>query len=104
MFEAGGVSGREILRNPHFIHYLRYLIYGPDLPEPVISGLCRILNDDMGTSGMLLKQYCAHARASVRNHSLDRTEAARELFRLALEIGMDVDEARNLRDAAKTAR
>lgn len=104
MFEANNVCDREILRSPYFVHYLCYFINGPDLPKPVITGLCRILNDDMGTSGMLLKQYCAHARASVRNFNLDRSDAARELFRLGLEIGMDVDQARNLRDAAKSTR
>jgi hypothetical protein len=104
MFEASGVSGMEILPNPSFVHYPGYLINGPDLPKPVITGLCRILNDDMGTPGMLLKQFQQHARSSVRNHHLDRSHAGGELFRLGLELGMDIHDARTLRDAAKSAR
>ena len=35
-FESKGVSATAILRHPHFLKYLRYFIYGPDLPFSVV--------------------------------------------------------------------
>jgi hypothetical protein len=86
------------------VSYLKHFINGPDLPQPVIEGLCKILNESMGTSGMVMDQYCRFARESVRKHGLDRAKAATEFFRLGVEIGMSVDNARTLRDAAHTTR
>ena len=104
VFESNGTSGNDIFRHPHFIPYLRHFIDGPDLPKDAIDGLCKILNDDMGTSGMLMDQYRKHARASVRKHGLDAGHAATEFFRLGVEIGMEIHDARTLRDAAKSTR
>lgn len=103
VFESNGTSGREIIRHPHFIPYLRHFIIGPDLPTPAIEGLCRILNEDMGTSGELMDRYRAHARATVKMHRIDSHHVATEFFRLAIEIGMDAHAARVLRDAAMKA-
>lgn len=104
VFESNGTSGTEIFRHPHFIPYLRYFIHGPHLPKPAIEGLCGILNDNMGTSGMIMDQYCKHARSCVRKHRLDKRFAATEFFRLGVEIGMEMFGARTLRDAAKSTR
>ena len=35
-FERNGCKGNEIFRHPHFLEYLKYFLYGPDLPPPVI--------------------------------------------------------------------
>jgi hypothetical protein len=70
----------------------------------VISGLCQLLNEDRGTSGEVMTQYRRFARASVRAYSLTPRAAATEFFRLGLEIGMSVDEAKILRDAALSTR
>ena len=104
VFESNGTSGRDIYRHPRFIPYLRYFIYGPDLPKPAIEGLCKILNDDAGTTGMVMDQYRKYARLCVRKYGLDRGKAATEFFRLGIEIGMELDAARTLRNAAKSAR
>jgi hypothetical protein len=101
-FESNGTSGNEIYRHPHFIPYLRYFIYGPKLPQPAIDGLCRILNEQRGTSGMVMDQYRRHGRECVRKYGLFRVDAATEFFRLAVEIGMGIDEARTLRKAVQS--
>ena len=80
------------------------MIEGPDLPREAVDGLCRILNDDMGTSGMVMDQYCRHARESVRRFGLDRRKAATEFYRLGIEVGMEPDDARMLRQAAMSVR
>jgi len=35
IFEGNGCRGTDILRHPHFLPYLRYLILGADLPDAV---------------------------------------------------------------------
>lgn len=104
VFESNGTSGNDIFRHPNFIPYLRYFIDGPRLPRTAIDGLCRILNENIGTSGEVMDQYRQHARAVVRTHRLVSSTAATEFFRLGLEIGMSDFAARTLRDAARTAR
>lgn len=37
VFEANGTQGDEILRHPHFMKYLAYFLFGPDLPEAIIA-------------------------------------------------------------------
>lgn len=104
VFELNGTSGREIFRHPHFIEYLRHFINGPNLPKPAIEGLCQILNDDHGTSDMVMDQYRKHARSSVREFGLNPSDAGTEFFRLGVEIGMELYDARTLRDAARSTR
>jgi len=101
VFESNGTSGVDIFRHPHFIPYLRHFIHGPDLPKPVIDVLCTILNDDIGTSGMVFDQIRKHARSSVREFRLDKRRAATEFYRLGIEIGMEESSARALRHAAR---
>lgn len=104
VFESNGTSGTDIFRHGNFVKYLRYFVKGPELPIDAIDGLCKILNDDHGSSGMVLDQYRRHARKCVRDFKLDPSNAGTEFFRLGLEIGMDVTAAHSLRDAAKSVR
>lgn len=104
VFERNGSGGRDMIRHPRFLPYLLYFILGPQLPADVITGLCRILNEDRGTSGMVMDEYRAFARASIRRHNLDRRHAAAEFYKLGVEIGMEPSAARTLRDAAITTR
>lgn len=103
-FQSEGNDFRSTIRHGHFVKYLHHFIYGPSLPKAAIEGLCKILNDDMGTSGTLIDQYCKHARDCVRKYGLQRHEAGTEFFRLGVEIGMEVDAARTLRKAARSVR
>lgn len=103
VFGSNGTSGREIIRHPHFIPYLRYFVEGPDLPAPVIQGFCKVLSEDRGTSGMVMDQLRAFARKTVREHQLSHHAAATAFYRLSLEVGAE-QWARTVRDAAMSAR
>lgn len=91
VFESNGTCGDHICRHPNFIKYLRYFINGPDLPSAAIKEFCRILNDDQGTSGMILDQLRRYVRSCVREYRLDRHSAGSQFYRLAVELGIDHD-------------
>ena len=101
-FESNGTHCEAILRHAHFAPYLRYFIEGPDLPAAAIEGLCEIMNDDTGTSGMLRQQCQKHVRSCVRDFGLNRRRASTEFYRLGIEIGMEPGSAEALRTAART--
>jgi len=98
VFEGNGTRGGEILEHPHFLPYLRYFIFGPQLPQPTISGFCELVNrrDD--------RELFNFARREVRQRGLDRHRAAEEFFKLALECGLYEGMARLVRDAALKTR
>lgn len=103
VFEGNGTSGRDIFRHPHFMPYLRYFLSGPDLPKATVEGFCRIIEEDRGTSGMVLEQICAFVRKEVRVNRLSQGSAAEEFFKLAHEIGKP-NLAESVRAAAKSVR
>src|ERR1051326_3289170 len=37
VFEKNGTLGREVFRHAHFLKYLHYFLYGPDLPADVLD-------------------------------------------------------------------
>jgi hypothetical protein len=102
VFESNGTSEGEILSHPHFIDYLWYFINGPKLPKATIEDFCKIIDDDMGTSGMLLDQIRAFVRKEVRKRNLSH-KAPDEFMKLALEIGRE-DLAESVRSAAKSVK
>lgn len=103
VFESNGTGGDHIYRHPHFIQYLRYFINGPDLPSAAINGFCGILNDDQGTSGMILDELHRYVRSCVREYRLDRNSAGTQFYRLAVELDIDHD-PHAIRRAAKSTR
>ena len=100
VFEANGTKGEAILRHPHFLPYLEYFIYGPQLPDKVIGEFWHL------ASGLDVEQNELRklARNMTRQFELNSREACEEFFKLALECGMSVDGARSVRDAVKTVR
>ena len=88
-FKRHGRTDDEILRHPHFLKYLRYFIYGPDLPMATIEGFCKVINDDggltSGTESMLLR----YVRSEMRSRRLGRRHAAEEFFKLSVELDIE---------------
>jgi len=84
-FENNGTTGKEILRHPNFMPYLWYFINGPRLPKRTIEGFYQILEEDRGTSGMILNQLCAFVRKAMRDQQLPH-DAPDEFAKLAFDI------------------
>jgi hypothetical protein len=43
VFEGNGTRGEDIFEHPHFLLYLRYFVFGPDLPKATIEGFCELM-------------------------------------------------------------
>jgi hypothetical protein len=100
VFEHNGTRGSAIFEHSHFLKYLRYFIFGPQLPDPVIDGFVKQVNDWY----MELDSLCKSSRQAVRQYGMDPHTACEEFHKLALECGLEHYEARMIRDAVRTVR
>ncbi|WP_300528046.1 hypothetical protein [Maricaulis sp.] len=104
-FERNGCTGRDILEHPHFLPYLRYFIWGPQLPAPAIEGFCDAIDQCFGhITSSDISTLSTTARKLFRASSLDRRFAAEEFFKLAIECGVPLHYAPIIRDAIMRAR
>ena len=103
-FEANGVRDDHMLGHGNFLPYLRYFIFGPKLPLPVLEEAHHLINANPFYPEDQLESLRKLARAATRRYALDRHEAAEEFFKLALEYGFDVGHARSIRQGALNAR
>jgi len=101
-FERNGRQGEEIYTHPHFLKYLRYFLFGAQLPVRVIAEFEEVVgNADWVTSGDLTK-ITKGARKLVRENGLQGEDE--EFYRLALDMGLGQSFAKTVRDAVKQVR
>ncbi|MGH1466561.1 MAG: hypothetical protein ACRBBQ_14505 [Cognatishimia sp.] len=102
LFERNGRQGDEIYTHPHFLKYLRYFLYGANLPEGAISEFEKVIGNPEWVSSGDITDITKGTRDIVRRHGLkDQDE---EFFRLALDVGLDVWFAKSVRDSVKQVR
>lgn len=101
IFISNSKTKEEMIKHPHFLKYLKYFIYGPDLTQDTINGFRSILIEDMGTSGMVQSQLCSFARSETKRHNIERKKAKDEFYKLALECDCGDSLARNVYDAIR---
>lgn len=99
-FEAHGTKGEDILKHGNFLPYLRYFIFGPNLPEKIIGDFYHLATQSDGGR----KEMRKFVRNMTRQFGLNSREACEEFFKLAIECEMNVDDARAIRDAVRTIR
>jgi len=104
IFEKNGTSGEAIFRHPHFLKYLHYFLYGPDLPPQVIDAFREKIADIGFVTSSDIIPLGAFGRQMARANRLDAGDAAEEFFKLALDCGLELYEARSIRDSVKMAR
>jgi hypothetical protein len=103
-FEKNGTRGEAIFRHVHFLRYLHYFLYGPELPDNVIAAFRgRVADIGFVTSSDIIP-LGEFARKLTRENRLDAGQAAEEFFKLALECDLALHESRSIRDSVKQAR
>jgi hypothetical protein len=104
LFERNGRHGAEIYTHPHLIPYLRYIPFGADLPDVVISAFqAKVGNPAWVTSGDIVPiGKCA--RDLVRQHHLDVADAAQEFFKLCLDMGLGLSIADSVMRSVRQIR
>jgi len=105
VFEKNGTRGDAVFRHGNFLKYLRYFLYGPDLPKAVIDAFQKKVLDcgEPFTSGDALS-VAEYARQLTRAHRLNSGAAAQEFYKLALDCGLDAGDARVVRDSVQKVR
>jgi hypothetical protein len=105
VFQKNGTRGPAIFRHGNFVKYLRYFVYGPDLPKRVIEAFQRKVIDcgEPFTSGDSIT-VGDFARQLTRSHGLKAANAAEEFYKLALDCGLDAGDARSVRDTVRKVR
>jgi hypothetical protein len=104
VFNTDGTRGDAVYRHGHFLKYLRYFLFGPDLPGSVIKAFRQAVSDSGPVTSGDIIPLGSCARQQARAHKLEASRAAEEFYKLALECGLEVFEARSIRSAVKRAR
>jgi hypothetical protein len=104
VFERNGTRGDAVLRHPHFLKYLRYFVLGPDLPASTSAAFTALIDECAPVTSGDVDGFCELARCEVRSKRLERRQAAEEFFKLALELELDEDMSRMVRDSVMEMR
>ncbi len=99
VLEAKGVSPSGVLMELAFLPMLHYWIYGPQLPQDIVSSFMVAV-----AQGTDLRALRRSVRQAVREHGLQHNEVAEEFYKLALEAGLDSEAAWSIRNAVYTIR
>jgi hypothetical protein len=102
--EKNGTQGEAIFRHPHFLKYLHYFLYGPDLPVHVTEAFRQKIGDIGFVTSSDIVPLGTFARQLTRANKLDASDPAEEFFKLALECGLELHEAKAIRNSVKGVR
>ena len=103
-FVRHGNDHDETLRHPQFLKYLRYFIYGADLPAAIIREYGDAVEDCGMVSSSDIPELGARARALARAHRLEGSAAADEFFKLSLDLGLSLGQSVRIRESVKQLR
>ncbi|NSX54812.1 hypothetical protein [Parasulfitobacter algicola] len=102
LFERNGRQGDEIYTHPHFLKYLRYFLFGAQLPARAIAEFEEVVGNPEWVSSGDITDITKGTRAIVRKYGLQ--EEGEEFYRLALDAGLNQWFAKSVRDAVKQVR
>lgn len=104
LFERNGTKGQEIYTHPSFLKYLRYFIYGANLPAAVVAAFENTVGNPDWVSSGDIQGICKSVRALMRQFALDKGRAPEEFYRLSLDFGLSHTYAEAVKRAAKQVR
>ncbi|MEZ5780189.1 MAG: hypothetical protein R3D70_00820 [Rhizobiaceae bacterium] len=103
MFERNGSTGTEAFTHPHFKKFLRYFLFGANLPKEAIDEFEKQVGNPQWFSGSDIIDLTKKTRAIVRNYGLKDWQYVNEFYLLALDNGLSAANADSVRRAAKDA-
>jgi hypothetical protein len=103
LFAENGSANAEAHTHPSFRPYLRYFLYGADLPKAAIDEFEEQVGNPEWFSGSDIIALTKKVRQIVRKYDLRHYRCAREFQMLALDNGLSADHANSVRSAAKEA-
>jgi hypothetical protein len=99
------LQGRNLFEDSNFIEgYLRYFIFGPDLPKAVMEEFCQIVNDGDIEIGTMKRLKAVASKESRRAGRQVYYKTGDEFYKLSLECDLDRSMAEIIRRAAMQAR
>lgn len=102
IFERNGNQGDEIYIHPNFLPYLRYFLFGAQLPAAAIAEFKAVVGDSDWVSSGDITNITKGTRAIVRKFGLQNDDE--EFYRLALDVGLNQLFAKSVRDTVKQVR
>lgn len=100
-FERNGTTGAEIYTHPNFLPYLKYFLFGADLPQGAIDEFEAQIGDPRWFSGSDILALTKKTREIVRKYRLQNHDD--EFFRLAIDNGLSTYNAESVRKHAREA-
>src|SRR4051794_26081027 len=87
LFERNNCTGDEIYEHPHFLPYLKYFLFGADLPENVIAAFKAKVGNPEWLSSSDIVPLTKFARTLARQNGLTKSDSE-EFFKLSLDLGL----------------
>jgi hypothetical protein len=93
-----GLDGEVLHKDARFLKYLRYMICGPDLPQPVIKGFVTEVENRTPEGEIDARKVMLKVRELARKAETP-SQRAEEFYMLALECDLEPALARDIRAA-----
>ncbi|GAB4041911.1 hypothetical protein [Spirosoma jeollabukense] len=97
-FELRGISGPAIFGEGTALKYLKYFTYGADLPEAFINELVALKNDHYYNDDFVEAIVPVVKKYFTTVGSRDRSSFLEEIFKLCLDLGLELILAKQLRN------
>ncbi len=104
VFERNGTRGEDIYAHPHFVPYLRYFLFGAELPDEVITEFEARVGNPAWVSSSDIVPIGTLARDLTRRHGIEKALAANEFFKLCLDMGLGLSTAQSVLRAVRQTR
>ena len=98
-FIKHGHDDDSAMRHGHFLKFLRYFIYGSDLPNPVLQAFAQAVEGCGSITSGDIAPLGSTARQLARTHRLVPKAAADEFFKLCLDLGLAPSDAASIRSS-----
>lgn len=102
-FRRNTPDREEMIRHPHFLKFLRYFIFGADLPHDLREEFAKRVADCYHVNGSDALELGDWARGEVRKRRMDGPRSAEEFHKLALDCGIHAMWVGTIYDRVKIA-